>query len=117
MLAKREHFIACEAILGRVCRRYGFTLLKVSVMPTTVQLVVACPHTWSAAKVAFVLKGVSSRELGLFEPRFALRYPQGHFWARGYDARPVSQYDLQKTLDYVAAPHNDPRQTIMGNYQ
>ena len=110
MLAKREHWVACQAILERACRRYDFKLLAVSVMPTTVQLVVACPHTVSASECAFLLKGISARELCEFEPRFHLRYPQGHFWARGYYAVPAGLTDMQKCMDYVRAPHNDPEQ-------
>jgi REP element-mobilizing transposase RayT len=111
MLAKQAHFVACEAILDRVCRRHGFQLLAVSAMPCTVQLVVVGPHSLSASEYAFLLKGASAHELCEFEPRFHLRYPQGHFWARGFDAKPVSPLDVQKAVDYVKAPHNDPRQT------
>lgn len=114
MLAKQEYFVACEAILDRVARRYGFTLLAVSVMPTTVHVVVVCPHTLSASQVVFLLKGVSAHELCEFEPRFKLRYPQGHFWAKGYDVKPVSGLDVEKAIAYVKAPHNDPRQQLMG---
>jgi REP element-mobilizing transposase RayT len=110
MLAKRSHWGACEAILERACRRHGFKLLALSVMPTTVQLVVVTPHTVSAAECAFLLKGASAKELCEFEPRFHLRYPRGHFWARGYDARPASLLDMQTAINYVNAPHNDPRQ-------
>ena len=113
MLAKREHWVACEAILERVARRHGFTLLAVSVMPTTVQLVVACPHTVSAAECAFLLKGASARELCQFEPRFRLRYPRGSFWARGYYGVPAGLTDMQKAIDYVNAPHNDPEQAAL----
>lgn len=110
MLEKEKIFSACEAILERVCRRNGWRLLAVSVMPTTVQLIVVGPHTLSASQFAFILKGTSARELQLFEERFRLRYPKGHFWAKGYDARPVSTYEMENTIRYVRAPHNDPRQ-------
>lgn len=110
MLFQERYFVACEAILDRIARRHGFRLLAVSVMPTTVQLIVVGPHTLSASQFAFLFKGASAKELCDFEPRFRLRYPQGHFWARGYDARPVSSYELEETIRYVRAPHNDPRQ-------
>ena len=113
MLFQERFFVECEAILDRIARRHGFRLLAVSVMPKTVQLIVVGPHTLSASEFAFLFKGASSKELCDFEPRFRLRYPRGHFWARGYDARPVSPYDLQKTIDYVRAPHSDPRQTTL----
>lgn len=115
MLAKKEVFIACEAILARLARRYDFRLLAVSVMPTTVQLIVVGPHTLGADEYARLLKGASAKELCDFEPRFRLRYPKGHFWARGYDARPVSTYDMQKTISYVRAAHNDPRQQTLNS--
>jgi putative transposase len=106
MLEKREHWVACNAILERIARRYGFQLLAVSVMSTTVQLVVVCPHTMSASECAFLLKGITAKELCEFEPRFRLRYPQGHFWARGFYAVQAGHADLQKTMAYVNAPHN-----------
>ena len=110
MLAKESHFVACEAILERIARRRGWRLLAVSVMPTTVHVVVVGPHTLSASDYVFFLKGASAKELCDFEPRFRLRYPQGHFWARGYDAKPVSPVEMETVINYVRAPHNDPRQ-------
>ena len=115
MLAKREHFVACEAILERIARRHGLRLLAVSVMPCTVQIVVVGPHTLSASDIAFLLKGASSHDLNIFEPRFHLRYPRGSFWARGFDAKPVSPLDTQKAINYVHAPHNDPRQQTLNS--
>ena len=112
MLAKREYFVACEVILQRVARKYGFQLLAFSVMPTTVHVVVVCPHRLSASQVAFLLKGISAKELCEFEPRFKLRYPQGHFWARGYDVKPVSSLEVEKAIAYVHAPHNNPHLTL-----
>ncbi len=109
MLAKREHFLACEAILERICRRHGFKLLAVAVMPTTVQLAVTTPHTVSAAECAFLPNGTSARESCEFESRFHLKYPRGHFWARGYDARPAS-WKCRRRLTTSKHPHNDPRQ-------
>ena len=113
MLAKESHFVACEAILQRIARRRNWQLLAVSVMPTTVQLVVVGPHTLSASDFAFQLKGASAKELCEFEPRFRWRYPKGHFWARGYDVKPVSPAEMQTVIDYVRAPHNDPRQRVL----
>ena len=116
MLEKREHFIACEQILQRLARIRGWQILALSVMPCTVQLVVVGPHNLGADDFAFILKGASAHELNAFKPAFKLRYPKGSFWARGYDAYSVSPLEMQKAIDYVHAPHNDPRQTLMSNY-
>jgi putative transposase len=115
MFRQRKFWLECEAILKGIAERHGFRLLAVSVMPTTVQLVVVGPHKFSASDFAFLLKGCSARELQEFEPRFRLRYPKGHFWAKGFDAKPVSPLELDNAIKYVLAPHNDPNQKTIGN--
>jgi REP element-mobilizing transposase RayT len=109
-LAKPELREACEAALRSAASACGVELLELSVMSEHVHAIFACSHLVHVEDVARRMKGSSAHALFELEPRFHLRYPRGHFWARGYYARGVGPTDLDSARAYVRASWNDAAQ-------
>jgi len=51
-------------------------------------------------KAVNLLKGYSAWKIFQVKENFRLRYPQGHFWSRGYMARTVG-IDEEQAIGYV----------------
>jgi len=55
----------------------------------------------SSDKAAHLLKGYSAWKIFRVKEKFRLRYPQGHFWSRGYMASRTIGLDEEKAIRYV----------------
>ena len=108
-LLKESHYKDCEESIKNVAARHSIELLELGVMPDHVHMIVFLPPEMSISKAINLLKGASSHDLFQLHPNFRLRYPQGHFWGRGYFYRSVSNVDDETVSRYVRED-NDPRQ-------
>jgi len=113
MLKQPRFKNACEEAVRSAAQRHGLEVLELSVMPDHVHAVVGVPFSMSASN-ALLLKGTSSHALFELEPKFRLRYPNGHFWSRGSFCRSVGSADLETVKRYVRED-NDPWQQTLSN--
>ena len=116
MLTQAKYYNACEASIRDAAKRHDMNVVELSVMPDHVHCIVQCPQRLSASDAAKILKGCSAREMFKIQPKFRLRYPRGHFWSERYHVNTVGEANLKEAIDYVRAPHNDPRQTNLTQY-
>ena len=104
-LGNRNLVAAC---IRQAAHKYGIKILALEVMPEHVHCAVELPHVMSSDRAAHLLKGYSAWKIFRVKEKFRLRYPQGHFWSRGYMARTIG-LDEEKAIRYVRnqqAHHN-----------
>lgn len=101
MFRQEKYKNLCETLIQEVAKRHGIEVLELFVMPDHVHLVARLPITMSPSSAFMLLKGGSSYLLNKAQPKFRLRYPQGHFWSPGKFARTVGDVDLETTRLYV----------------
>ena len=100
MMRKLENRNIAAACIRQAAHRHGIVLLTLEVMPEHVHCVAELPRTMSAPQAVQLLKGYSAWKLFRVKEQFRLRYPQGHFWSRGYMARTVG-VDEERAVRYV----------------
>lgn len=100
MMQKLENRNLVAACIRQAARRHGIKLLALEVMPEHVHMVAEMPHGKGADWAAHKLKGFSAWKLFQVKEKFCLRYPNRHFWSRGYMARTVG-LDEEKAIRYV----------------
>jgi putative transposase len=89
------------ACIRQAAKRHGIELIELAVLPDHVHAVASLPKGMNEEQAVRLLKGASSRKLFQLKDHFALRYPERHFWSRGYYAHTVGVTDLQTQVDYV----------------
>ena len=100
MMRKLENRNMVAACIRQAAHRYDIKILALEVMPEHVHCVIELPHGMSDERAAHLLKGYSAWKIFRVKEKFRLRYPQGHFWSRGYMARTVG-LDEEKAIWYV----------------
>ena len=115
MFNKEKNKKLCEAILDEVAERHGIGIVEMAVMPDHLHLIVDIPPTMSISRAFQLLKGASAYELFRRQPKFRLRYPQGHFWSPGKFYRTVGDTDAETTINYVKK--HKVQQTTLGTFR
>ena len=100
MMRKLENRNLVAACIRLAAHRHGIKILALEVMPEHVHGVFELPHAMSDERAVHLLKGYSAWKIFRVKEKFRLRYPQGHFWSRGYMARTVG-LDEEKAVRYV----------------
>ena len=100
MMQKQENRKLVEACIRQAAHRHGIEILALEVMPEHVHGVFSLPKGTDEERAAKLLKGFSAWKIFRVKEHFRLRYPQGHFWSRGYMARTVG-LDEEKAIWYV----------------
>ncbi|HER45740.1 MAG TPA: IS200/IS605 family transposase [Thermoplasmatales archaeon] len=91
----------CENILHEIAERPCINIIKLSVMPDHIHIVVKLPLTMSVSKELQLLKGASSYELFRRQPLLRYRYARGSFWSPGKFYRSVGDKNTTTVLEYV----------------
>ena len=100
MMQKLESCNIVAACIRQAAHRYGIVLLALEVMPEHMHCIAVLPKGMNEERAAKLLKGFSAWKIFRVKEKFRLRYPQGHFWSRGYMARTVG-IDEEKAIWYV----------------
>ena len=100
MMQKQENRKLVEACIRQAAKRHGIEILALEIMPEHVHGVFSLPKGTDEERAAKLLKGYSAWKIFQVKEHFRLRYPQGHFWSRGYMARTVG-VDEEKAIWYV----------------
>lgn len=110
MFRQEQYKNLCEVFLREIAERHGMVVRELSAMPEHVHVSVECPPSMSQSKALQFLKGGSSYLLNLAEPKFRLRYPQGHLWSPGACANSTG-YNTIDTVDNYVKNQGDLHQT------
>lgn len=88
-------------LLRQGCEANGLKILKGSVGPDHVHMLLSCPTTMSPSQIVQNLKGRSSRLLQEEFPVLKKRYWGQHMWARGYFCGTVGEVDQATIAKYI----------------
>ena len=88
-------------LLRQGCEANGLKILKGSVGPDHVHMLLSCPTTMSPSQIMQNLKGRSSRLLQEEFPVLKKRYWGQHMWARGYFCGTVGEVDQATIAKYI----------------
>ena len=101
MLEKDNYKNACESAIRQQAKKHGIKIRELFVMPEHIHISCELPPSMSQSKVLQLLKGGSSYLLFREQPKFRLRYPQGHFWSPGAYAGSAGYNTVDIIDDYV----------------
>ena len=96
-------------------KQFQIKVIELGIQDDHVHMVVGLRPTHSVSKVFEHLKTKSAAALFEYEPKFRLRYPEGHFWSPGKFYRSVGDVDLPTVRAYVRA--QDHRQKTLSEFQ
>ena len=88
-------------LLRQGCEANNLKILKGSVGPDQVHMLLWCPTTMSPSEIMQNLKGRSSRLLQEEFPALRKRYWGQHMWARGYFCGTVGEVDQETIAKYI----------------
>ena len=100
-MKKEEYKKACEDAVRKQADRHAIKIRELFVMPEHVHVSCEVPPSMSQSKALQLLKGGSSYLLFRTQPKFRLRYPQGHFWSPGAYAGSVGYTTVDMVDAYV----------------
>ena len=101
MLKQDKYKKACEDAIRTQAQRHSIIIRELFVMPDHVHTSCELPPNMSQSKALQLLKGGSSYLLFHQQPKFRLRYPQGHFWSPGAYAGSVGYNTVDIVDSYV----------------
>ena len=82
-------------LIRQICASQSVTIVRGSVSPDHIHLLLAAPPVLAPAKLAQYIKGRSSRHLQAEFPELRKQYWGQHMWARGYFCATVGAVDEQ----------------------
>ena len=100
-MRKEEYKNACEDAVRQQADRYGIRIRELFVMLEHVHVSVELSLHMSSSKALQLLKGGSSYLLFKYQPKFRLRYLQGHLWSPGGYAASVGYTTVDVVDAYV----------------
>ena len=102
MMFKQDKYKSLsEEILRETAQRHSIIIRELFVMPEHIHVSIEVPPSMSQSKVLQLLKGNLSYQLFRRQPKFRLRYPQGHFFSPGAYAGSVGYTTVEAVDNYV----------------
>jgi len=90
-----------ENVLRETAGRHGLVIRELFVMPEHIHMSVEAPPCMSQSKALQLLKGNLSYQMFRRQPKFRLRYPQGHFFSPGGLANSTGYTTVDVVDSYV----------------
>jgi putative transposase len=88
-------------LIRQICAARNVTIVRGSVSPDHIHLLLAAPPVLAPAKLAQYIKGRSSRHLQAEFPELRKQYWGQHMWARGYFCATVGAVDEATIKAYI----------------
>jgi len=101
MMWKIGNMNLVKAAIRKAAHEHKIKIYELEVPVDHVHTLISLPRGMSDAKAFQLLKGRSAYLIFRNKPKFRLRYPKGHFWARGGCAITVGYNDFNKTKNYI----------------
>ena len=105
----------CKEILKETAERHKIIIRELFVMPEHIHMSIETPPSMSQSKALQLLKGNLSYQLFKRQPKFRLRYPQGHFFSPGAFVSSVG-YNTVEVVDNYVRNQADIHQTSLTSY-
>lgn len=115
MFKQDEYKNLCEEILQETAQRHKIKIRELFVMPEHTHVSVETPPSMSQSKALQLLKGNLSYQLFKRQPKFRLRYPQGHFFSPGACANSTG-YTTVDVVDAYVRNQQDIHQTELSSF-
>ena len=115
MLKQDKYKKICEDAIRQQAERHNIVIRELFVMPEHVHISCEFSPSMSQSKALQLLKGGSSYLLFRQQPKFRLRYPQGHFWSPGAYAGSVG-YTTVDAVDNYVRNQEDIHQTRLASF-
>ena len=115
MLRQNKYKNDCENAIRQQADRHGITIREIFVMPEHIHISCELPPSMSQSKALQLLKSGSSYLLFRQQPKFRMRYPQGHFWSPGAFASSVG-YNTINAVDNYVKNQEDIHQTKLEKF-
>jgi len=97
-------------LIPQICQAREVSIVRGSISPDHIHMLVAAPPHLSPAKRVQYIKGRSSRELQREFPQLRKRYWGQHLWARGYFCATVGAVDEKQIMEYIENQRWDEEQ-------
>jgi len=97
-------------LIRQICQAREVSIVRGSISPDHIHMLVAAPPHLSPAKRVQYIKGRSSRELQREFPQLRKRYWGQHLWARGYFCATVGAVDEKQIMEYIENQRWDEEQ-------
>ena len=101
MFKQDKYKMLCEEILRETAARHKIVFRELFIMPEHIHASVEVSPNMSQSKALQLLKGNLSYQLFRRQPKFRLRYPQGHFFGPGAFASSVGYNTVDVVDNYV----------------
>ena len=88
-------------LIRQICQAREVSIIRGSISPDHIHMLVAAPPQLSPAKLVQYIKGRSSRRLQEEFPHLRKRYWGQHLWARGYFCATVGAVDEKTIMEYI----------------
>ena len=88
-------------LIRRICETRDVTIVRGSVSPDHIHMLLSAPADLSPAKLVQYIKGRSSRRIQDEFPEIRKRYWGQHLWARGYFCATVGAVDEETIKKYI----------------
>ena len=93
--------LRCRDLLRQIAMTREVTIIRGSLAPDHVHMLVAAPPAIAPSKLVQYLKGRSSRKLQMEYDELRRRYWGQHFWARGYFCATVGTVTDEVIKKYI----------------
>lgn len=88
-------------LIREICMAREVQIIRGSLAPDHVHILVSCPPSLSPSKLVQYVKGRSSHKLQREFPSLRKRYWGQHLWARGYFCATVGAVDEEAIKQYI----------------
>ena len=88
-------------LIRQICETRDVTIVRGSVSPDHIHMLLSAPADLSPAKLVKYIKGRSSRRIQDEFPEIRKRYWGQHLWARGYFCATVGAVDEETIKKYI----------------
>ena len=91
-----------KLILSNICRKYGYVIKALEVMPDHIHIFVDCPQTVAPCDIARTLKSISTIEMFKAYPQLKRFYARaGVLWSAGYFVSTVGHISEATVKKYL----------------
>ena len=98
---KEDIGIRTRNLIRRICNEENVEIIKGSVSPDHVHILVSIPPSLSISKLVKYLKGKTSRKLQMEFPQLKKKYWGQHLWARGYFVVSTGNVTTKMIEEYI----------------
>ena len=99
--------LRARELIREICMAREVQVIRGSLSPDHIHMLVSCPPKLSPAKLVQYIKGRSSRKLQEEFPQLRKRYWGQHLWARGYFCATVGAVDEETIKQYIESQRWD----------